>query len=337
MARKITRSKEKGFIYKIYNDVNDVIYVGKTNYLNVEDRLREHKKAAPKWHDEYENSNVKHESKIYAAMCKYGVDKFHVEIIEECSLDIINEREKYWIEKCDTVNNGYNISPGGLGGPLFKGHHHSESTRDKFSEHASNRIWYSNGTDEIFIKPDEDIPDGYERCRAPKSDETIENFKISIKKHYENASPETLSEYSKKSWKTRRERGTTQTVGGMFHFNNGIIGICAKECPEGFVPGELKTEAMRLGIEKMKKTQKENREKQYREKLASINIDDMRYDYEVNGLGGGKIMKKYNLAGGMYKRILKEFNFYRETYKRPDIAERNKKMGEGKRNAKVKK
>ena len=27
---------------------------------------------------------------------------------------------------------------------------------------------------------------------------------------------------------------------GMRHFNNGKIGIRAKECPEGFVPGILK-------------------------------------------------------------------------------------------------
>lgn len=52
------------------------------------------------------------------AIDKYGKDNFIQEILEFTSSEEENrEREIYWIKKLDTmVPNGYNISPGGLGG-----------------------------------------------------------------------------------------------------------------------------------------------------------------------------------------------------------------------------
>ena len=52
---------------------------------------------------------------ILRAISKYGADNFKFRVIEECSDDIVNERESYWIDKLDSCNNGYNITLGGEG------------------------------------------------------------------------------------------------------------------------------------------------------------------------------------------------------------------------------
>lgn len=54
----------------------------------------------------------------------------------------LEEREQYWISKYNTTDDtvGYNISPGGLGGPLFSGHRHSDLTKHKLKELGSKNI-----------------------------------------------------------------------------------------------------------------------------------------------------------------------------------------------------
>lgn len=50
---------------------------------------------------------------IKRAIHKYGKDKFHISLIEEVSVEKLNEREKYWITYYDSYNNGYNLTLGG--------------------------------------------------------------------------------------------------------------------------------------------------------------------------------------------------------------------------------
>lgn len=93
------------YIYKIYNDINDKIYIGKTNYL-LEKRFQEHIRDSKK---NQENRP------LYNAMNKYGVEHFKIEQIEECDIQIVDEREKYWIEFLQTFKYGYNATLGGDG------------------------------------------------------------------------------------------------------------------------------------------------------------------------------------------------------------------------------
>ena len=92
-----------GIIYVIKNDINDKLYVGKT-VTTLANRWLHHKDSYQKynWH-------------LYQAMRKYGIEHFWIEQIEECDDDIINEREKYWIKKLNTLKEGYNMTPGGDG------------------------------------------------------------------------------------------------------------------------------------------------------------------------------------------------------------------------------
>ena len=92
------------FIYKIYNDVNDKLYVGATTY-SIEKRFKEHCQ-------EYKRTRSSNR-KLYVAMNKYGINKFHVELIEETTNP--EEREMYWIEYYNSFKNGYNSTKGGNG------------------------------------------------------------------------------------------------------------------------------------------------------------------------------------------------------------------------------
>lgn len=66
------------YIYKIYNDINMKIYIGKTKDT-IETRFKQHIKAS--------KANNKKGVMLYAAMRKYGVENFHIELVEECSED----------------------------------------------------------------------------------------------------------------------------------------------------------------------------------------------------------------------------------------------------------
>ena len=52
-------------------------------------------------------------------MNKYGRDKFHIELIEESSIEELSEKEIYWINFYDSYHNGYNATLGGDGKQLY--------------------------------------------------------------------------------------------------------------------------------------------------------------------------------------------------------------------------
>ena len=98
-----------GFIYIIRNTVNNKVYIGQTK-VSIETRWKEHLR-----HAQYG------EQVINRAMKKYGVDKFYIETLEICDVNIIDEREMYYIDLYDSTNKskGYNVSIGG-NTPKFK-------------------------------------------------------------------------------------------------------------------------------------------------------------------------------------------------------------------------
>ena len=92
------------YIYQITNDINQKIYIGKTEF-SIEKRFKEHC---------WDASRERNEKRpLYNAMRKYGVEHFHIELIEET--DNPEEREIYWIEKKQSFKNGYNATIGGDG------------------------------------------------------------------------------------------------------------------------------------------------------------------------------------------------------------------------------
>lgn len=94
------------YIYKITNQINGKIYIGKT-LKTIPERWKEHC-------SDYRKERCE-KRPLYDAMNKYGIENFTIEEVEECSSDILNDREVYWIEQYGSFKYGYNATKGGDG------------------------------------------------------------------------------------------------------------------------------------------------------------------------------------------------------------------------------
>ena len=100
------------YIYCYTNKTNNHKYVGQTN--NIERRKREHKCSA--LNPNREDYNLLFHKKLR----EYGIENFSFEILEKIddnNIDLVNEREIYWIKKLKSFvrDNGYNLTLGGKG------------------------------------------------------------------------------------------------------------------------------------------------------------------------------------------------------------------------------
>lgn len=94
------------YIYKITNKINGKIYIGKT-ILTIEQRWEQHQKDSKR--------RTFEKRPLYSAIKKYGIENFLIEELEECPIEILSEREKYWIEYYGSFKTGYNATMGGDG------------------------------------------------------------------------------------------------------------------------------------------------------------------------------------------------------------------------------
>jgi len=112
-----------GYIYITTNLINGKKYIGQ-------------KKSEVFLHEKYLGSG----KILKQAIEFYGRENFKVEMLCECqSKEELDEMEQYYIKfyYAQTSNRFYNICKGGEagpGGPRFKGHKHSEVTKQKMSE-----------------------------------------------------------------------------------------------------------------------------------------------------------------------------------------------------------
>ena len=87
-------------IYKITNLKNGMCYIGQA--ANIADRWKQHIKRGV-------GADAPTRNKLYPAMVALGVENFSFEIVEECSRDLLNEREDYWQDYFKAKEFGYSI------------------------------------------------------------------------------------------------------------------------------------------------------------------------------------------------------------------------------------
>ena len=95
-------------IYKITNKINDKAYIGQA--IDIESRWSKEKSRA------FQPNSHEYNKTLSKAFRKYGIENFTFEVIEECNIDLLNQKEIYYISYYDTYFNGYNETTGGNNG-----------------------------------------------------------------------------------------------------------------------------------------------------------------------------------------------------------------------------
>ena len=88
--------KKKIGIYKIESP-SKKIYIGQSK--NIEERFKQY----------YRLTSIKNQRRLYKSLLKYGVINHKFKIIEECNIEELNIKERYWQEYYDVIGpNGLN-------------------------------------------------------------------------------------------------------------------------------------------------------------------------------------------------------------------------------------
>lgn len=153
------------YIYKITNDVNNKIYIGKTQF-SIDKRFNEHCRDAFREHCE--------KRPLYSAMKKYGINHFHIELVEETNEP--EEREKYWIEYFGSFKYGYNATMGGDGKQIFN---HQEIVKFLLNKPYANQaaIHFGCSNDLVYLIAKEN--------QISLKNESNEKLKLNSKKVYQ--------------------------------------------------------------------------------------------------------------------------------------------------------
>lgn len=90
-------------IYKITNLETGECYIGQS--VDVKKRVYDHLKAAC-------GVDTPKDNLLYQAMKKYGIENFSIELLQECTNQELNQKEKYFIELYQSHIYGYNKTSG---------------------------------------------------------------------------------------------------------------------------------------------------------------------------------------------------------------------------------
>lgn len=116
----------KSGIYKIHNVENNNFYIGSSKHINK--RWSEHKYNL--------NRNDHINIILQRSWNKYGKDCFVFEIIEECEIEFLLEREQFYL---DTLKPKYNISSKTSGGDNLTNHPNRDEIIQKMSDGVRER------------------------------------------------------------------------------------------------------------------------------------------------------------------------------------------------------
>jgi group I intron endonuclease len=174
-------------IYKIENKINGHKYIGCSKNIYV--RWQEHKKDSQQL-----------DFPLYRAIRKYGIDNFTFEIVEKCNIELLYEKEKFWITFYNSYDDGYNATRGGESNPalhvsqkvakeeiifirkcyndLMPRHVVYELFKDKLSLSGFTKIWSGETWHEIMPEVFTEENRYYHRARL--SDNRYKSFKSDI-------------------------------------------------------------------------------------------------------------------------------------------------------------
>ncbi|RSD21080.1 GIY-YIG nuclease family protein [Mesobacillus subterraneus] len=161
------------YIYKITCTINGKVYIGQTK--NIRKRWDEHKYHLRR--------NIHHSTHMQRAFNKHGEESFLHEVVETCSKEQADEREKFWIVFYDSTNKlkGFNLESGGN---LLK--QLAQETKDKIGR--KNKLNYKKT--HVFVNsPESIIKRSSSNTGKKRSPEFIERMSEIAKKRTGDSNP----------------------------------------------------------------------------------------------------------------------------------------------------
>lgn len=129
----------KGIYFLI---INGKYYIGKDVYIEQNRRIKDHMRDL--------NSKKHYNTYLQNAFNKHGSLSYGYLWKGECTLNQLSEKEKYFIEKYDSYNNGYNLTLGGEGGTGMK--YTAEQLKAKSKRVSGEKNPQSKITDKQFFE-----------------------------------------------------------------------------------------------------------------------------------------------------------------------------------------
>jgi len=201
-------------IYCFENIINDKKYIGQTIDLN--SRIKDHCRKLRK--------NEEDCIILQYAWNKYGEENFKWYIIEICEIELLSNKEIYWIKELHShvTENGYNISWGG-DSPML-GQKMSEESRQKISkankgqkrtEEQRKRI-----SDNIIHRFGEDSSNWNRRWPEEKRKQASERMKGEKHPNWGN----------ERSEETRNNISLSKTGKKYINNSSNYVGVCWHKC-----------------------------------------------------------------------------------------------------------
>ena len=193
-------------IYKITKINNGKTYIGQSN--DIERRFQEHKTRV--------------DIPIEIAIQKHGSQAFKFEILEECSLSELDEREIYWINFYNTYKGfGYNCSEGG-GNNRAENNGRTKLTnedvayiRDCYNQHKRRKEVYQKFRDKISFSAFAQIWDGTTWKDIRPEVYTMEN-KSYYMRHATDGSNSEIAKFTSDEVIKVRERYVSETARSIY-------------------------------------------------------------------------------------------------------------------------
>ena len=184
-------------IYKITEKENpNNFYVGKSN--DIQRRFKEHQTKT------YEQSRIPFDKEIQ----NKGKDAFTYEVLEECEVEQLSEKEAYWVEKLKAKDSG-NKFDGGLRDVVGSHNPNAKLTeedviniRKAYNNHYKQREVYEDYKDKITFQSFQNLWQG---------------------RSWAHIMPEVFTEENKQYYKTEQSKGE-QSTGAKFT-NEEVIAI----------------------------------------------------------------------------------------------------------------
>ena len=185
--------KTYNYIYKITNQINGKIYIGKHSTDNLDDG--------------YMGSGIL----ICKAEKKYGLENFTKEYLAFCDTEEkLNWFEKFYIKKFNAREVGYNLTDGGDG---ILGRKHTEETRKKMSE--SQKANYIKENHPNFGKHlSEETKEKLSEAKKdkPRSEETKQKISDAMKGKHHSEDTKQKMRKSKQKYKWLTPTGEIKTM-----------------------------------------------------------------------------------------------------------------------------